>query len=230
MRPATNLSVIWDCVDLEQFRPEPERWKAVQATYQLPDRNQHFVILTLGRLSFAAAHKGYDRLLQVFHQLSQEYDHARLVIAGKGDMLDALKATVAQLGLSDKVCFTGMVHEENMAALYSYAHVFSLVSDRGQGRGEGIPLTPLEAMACRVPIVVGNHDGSQEAVFENRNGAVIDPFDLAAHQAFFEGLLLDSERQSNLAQQAFLLAHEYYDYQIFVQKHHDLLRSIANYA
>ena len=48
----------------------------------------------------------------------------------------------------------------------------------GLARGEGIPLTPLEAGACGVPILVGNQDGSREAVGQGVNGFALDPFDL----------------------------------------------------
>ena len=49
-----------------------------------------------------------------------------------------------------------------MAHLYSLPDVFSLVSEVGKGMGEGIPLTPLEAMACGTPIIVGDEDGSKQ--------------------------------------------------------------------
>ena len=55
-----------------------------------------------------------------------------------------------------------MVHEDDLPKFYRASRIFTLVSDRGKGRGEGIPLTPLEAMACGSPIIVGNQDGSQE--------------------------------------------------------------------
>ena len=75
------------------------------------------------------------------------------------------------------------IHNNDLPKFYNSAFVFSLVSDRGIGRGEGIPLTPLEAMSCGTPIIVGNHDGSQEAIFPKiTNGFLINPFDLQAHE------------------------------------------------
>ncbi|MEZ5039047.1 MAG: glycosyltransferase family 4 protein [Saprospiraceae bacterium] len=218
-RVKDSTTVIWDCVDLERFQPQPTQWEAVREKYQLPDREQYFVILTLGRLAFEAAHKGYDRLIQVFAALQKNYSQARLVIAGKGNMQEELAQQVAALGITDQVTFTGMVHDDDMAALYSYAHVFSLVSDRGKGRGEGIPLTPLEAMACEVPIIVGNQDGSQEAIFDDANGWVIDPFDLKAHQAFFEMLINDPQKRRSQAQNALKIARDTFSYQNFREKH-----------
>jgi len=218
-RTRGSTTVIWDCVDLERFQSQPSRWEYIKQQYQLPDREQHFIILTLGRLAFEAAHKGYDRLIKVFAELQKKQPQARLVIAGKGNMKEELSRQVSTFGLEDKVTFTGMVHDDDMAALYSYAHVFSLVSDRGKGRGEGIPLTPLEAMACEVPIIVGNHDGSQEAVFDGANGTIIDPFDLEAHVAFFEKLIDQPEIRHKKAISAGKVARNIFSYQNFKVKH-----------
>ena len=79
--------------------------------------------------------------------------------------------------LQNKVIFTGSIHENDLPDIYRAAHLFSLVSDKGHMRGEGIPLTPLEAMATGIPVLVGNQDGSQEAVENGVNGYVLDPFD-----------------------------------------------------
>lgn len=226
LRTSNRTTIIWDCVDTDVFTSVPNRWNYIKEKYNIPDREQHFIILSLGRLAFEAAHKGYDRLITVFKNLSDYYPQARLVIAGKGNMKTHLQEKVEELGISDKVTFTGMVPDADMAALYSYAHVFSLVSDRGKGRGEGIPLTPLEAMACRVPIIVGNQDGSQEAIFENNNGLAINPFDIDAHQAFFEALVVNPEAQQNMAEQAYIIAREVFSYIVFKEKHQHFFKNI----
>jgi phosphatidyl-myo-inositol dimannoside synthase len=101
-----------------------------------------------------------------------------------------------------------------------------LVSDRGEGRGEGIPLTPLEAMACRVPIIVGNHDGSQEAIIENKNGFVINPYDYDTHALHLKSLMDSVVLQKNLSEGAVAVAQSVFSYPIFTQKHKDLYQKI----
>lgn len=219
IRRETDITVIWDCVDTVRFSPRPEEWESVRQKYNLPARDSHFIVLTLGRLAFEAAHKGYDRLIKAFEMVARDYPHARLVIAGKGNMRTHLEELVQQASLDEQVTFTGMVHEEDMSALYSYAHAFSLVSDRGHGRGEGIPLTPLEAMACGVPVVVGNQDGSQEAVIEQRNGFVVGPFELEAHANSLNKLIASSGLQERMAKQAVIVAKEHFTYEGFKHKH-----------
>jgi phosphatidylinositol alpha-1,6-mannosyltransferase len=216
--------VIWDCVDLEKFKPQS--LDHFYQKYNLPDPTAQPWVLTLGRLSHTAAHKGYDRLLKVFQKISQEHKEAVLVFAGKGDLIPDLKAQAKDLGIADRVFFSGMVHENDMAKFYSAAAVFSLVSDRGVGRGEGIPLTPLEAMACGTAIIVGNHDGSQEAVFNDRNGSCINPFDFKKHREVIDKLLTNKLVHQDKARSAKEIAHQHFSYEGFKDKHHRFLEQI----
>ncbi len=220
-----TIRVIWDCVDLNKFVPRKVRPEILEK-YNIPDPKKFFNILTLGRLSSAARHKGYERLIEVFKLVAAHSENARLVIAGKGDFKGQLEALVKKEDLDGKVVFTGMVAEEDMPAVYSTADVFSLVSDRGEGRGEGIPLTPLEAMACGVPIVVGNHDGSQEAVFGEKNGYIIDPFDLETHKKIFLDLINDQQLLLEKKKNTTEIAEKYFSYQGFVDKHKSLLKAL----
>ncbi|PKN64826.1 MAG: hypothetical protein CVU57_13525 [Deltaproteobacteria bacterium HGW-Deltaproteobacteria-15] len=226
-RPNNTTTVIWDCVDLKRFypcKPSP----AILEKYRIPGKESHFNVMTLGRLSRAAAHKGYERLLKVFSIVSSSYPKCRLIIAGKGDMRQELYGLAETLGLSENVIFTGMVQDDHLPDVYRAAHVFSLVSDRGHNRGEGIPLTPLEAMACGIPILVGNQDGSQEAVEDGENGFILDPFDFKAHAGVIERLINDKELYDRLAKGAVKRAQKEFSYRDFREKHRRLYSDLLN--
>ena len=219
-RAKDSTVVIWDCVDLKKFTPLVNKASDLfYENYQLPDPNKNPWILSLGRLSFTAAHKGYERLIEVFSEVAKKDKKSVLVFAGKGDMIDHLKELAIQFNVSERVYFSGMVHEDDMAKFYSVAHIFSLVSDRGIGRGEGIPLTPLEAMACGAPIIVGNQDGSQEAIFNDENGYCIDPFDLIKHQEVILKLVKEPNLHASMSQSAITIAREHFSYSKFKKKH-----------
>jgi phosphatidylinositol alpha-1,6-mannosyltransferase len=175
--PKERLSVVWDCVDLDCFAPGPLD-EDVASRYGVPIRQGEMRLMTLGRVSRTSRHKGYERMLEVVAAIPREL-RPLYVIAGTGDFVPELRQRTSQLGIDDRVIFTGSIHEDHMAAVYRCCDVFCLVSDRGEGRGEGIPLTPLEAAACGIPILVGNQDGSQEAVLEGYNGYILDPFDIS---------------------------------------------------
>ena len=226
-RKKGSTEVIWDCVDLDKFTPKlSDLNNKFFENYNLPNPKDNPWILTLGRLSFSAAHKGYERLLEVFSKVADKDEKSILVFAGKGDMIEELKSIAAKFNIADRVHFSGMVHEDDMPRFYSAARVFTLVSDRGVGRGEGIPLTPLEAMACGAPIIVGNQDGSQEAIFNEANGYCIDPFDFEKHQQSLLHLIENTIQFNKMSNNAIHIAQKHFSYQGFKEKHANFLEKI----
>ena len=218
LRRKDHTKVIWDCMDINRFSPGMSS-PSILKKYRIPDPNKHFILLTLGRINRSTAYKGYERLLKVFSNIAHKHPEARLVIAGRGDMLDCLKEKAKNFKLNDKVIFTGPVDEADLVEVYRSAHLFSLISDRGPGRGEGIPLTPLEAMATGVPILVGNQDGSQEAVQQGVNGYTLDPFDLDAHIKIISSLIMDEKLRRKLSEGSLSLAKTLFSYEGFREDH-----------
>ena len=165
----SKLITIWDCVDHRVFYPDSD------------DTLESFpYVLSMGRLSWGAAHKGYIRLIDAFSELVKYSPHIKLIIAGDGDMKNHLVKYSRTILPPDSVYFPGYVTDRVYRKLLTNARVFSLVSESGQNAGEGLPLTPLEAMACGTPIVVGDQDGSKEAI-QAKIGFAINPFDRSAH-------------------------------------------------
>ncbi|MBE7480975.1 MAG: glycosyltransferase family 4 protein [Polyangiaceae bacterium] len=215
-------TVVWDCVDLGRFSPGPPS-PAVLQRYGIPDPRSGWNLLTLGRMSSDADHKGYTRLYEAFRRIAPDNPRIRVVFAGRGQLAETLRERARRDGLGSQVCFTGMVHDDDLADVYRAAHAFSLVSDRGIDRGEGIPLTPLEAAACGLPLIVGDHDGSQEAVVHGINGFVIDPFDLDAHSQRILELANAPDLRARMAREARKRIEDEFDYVTFREKHRRLL-------
>jgi phosphatidylinositol alpha-1,6-mannosyltransferase len=174
--------VHWDCVDLGRFFPGDagdvlRRYGVPSA----PDEAGTMTVLTLGRMGHDTVYKGYDRLLEIFARIPPSAP-VRLILAGDGSRRAELEARAHALGLAGRVHFTGSVAERDLPDLYRACDVFSLVTHGGAGNGEGIPLTPLEAAACGKPILVGDQDGSHEAVEDGVTGFVVHSFDLDAQR------------------------------------------------
>jgi phosphatidylinositol alpha-1,6-mannosyltransferase len=228
-RPKNSVAVVWDCVDLTRFFPAQPAQSTLER-YGIPDPRGGINILTLGRMgSDTAEYKGYERLLEVFSRIADQVAHARLIYAGRGEMVERLRRKAEDLGLSRRVFFTGMVHEDDLPDIYRSAHLFSLVTNRGEGVGEGIPLTPLEAAACGIPLIVGNHDGSQEAVEEGLDGYILDPYDLEAHARALVSLATNEELRTRMGQAARRRAELEFAFPKFLKKHAELLARWFSY-
>ena len=194
LRAAERVVVHWDCVDLDRFAPgDPGD---VLARHGVPPSDE-LTILTLGRMTERTEYKGYGRLLTVLASLPREA-RVRVVMGGDGEQRPVLAAQARALGLEGRVFFTGSVHERDLADLYRAGDVFSLVTSAGLGMGEGIPLTPLEAAASGKPILVGDQDGSHEAVEDGVTGFVVPTFDPAAHADRILRLVHDRELRARM--------------------------------
>jgi glycosyltransferase involved in cell wall biosynthesis len=90
-------------------------------------------------------------LIAAFARATDDMPHARLVIAGADRTWPAqdLAAVAAAQGLGSKIELRHYVSDDELAQLYARASVFAFLSEY-----EGFGLTPLEALASNVPIVV----------------------------------------------------------------------------
>lgn len=148
------------------------------------------VLLTFGRIVPAERYKGFDEVLEVLPQLVDTMPDLAYVIAGDGSDVGRLRAKAAALGVSDHVVFTGMVREEEKAALYRLADVYVMPS-----RGEGFGFVILEALASGVPVIASKIDGSFEAVREGMLGRVVNPSNPAEILAAIVDVLQTSPRE-----------------------------------
>jgi phosphatidyl-myo-inositol dimannoside synthase len=222
LRSKGSVEVVWDCVDLDRFTPGIPA-KDTLAKYGIASPYGGVTLLTLGRMTRDTDHKGYTRLYDAFRRIAGRAPEARVIFAGRGDLAERLRTRCQEDGLGAHVLFTGGIHEADLPDIYRCADLFSLISDRGIGRGEGIPLTPLEAAACGVPILVGNQDGSREAVIEGLNGHILDPFDLDRQGEVFLSLIKDGDRRKAMGSSARKRIESEFSYPIFREKHRALL-------
>src|SRR5206468_4966217 len=73
-------------------------------------------------------------------------------------------------GVSDRVDFLGFVPDDHLPVLYNQADLFVMASLK-----EGFGFVFIEALACGLPVITGNRDGSVEAVLNGRVGLLVDP-------------------------------------------------------
>lgn len=95
--------------------------------------------------------KNFSNLIKAFSLLKDKVDHT-LILVGKSGWKNAeIYALVQELGLQDRVHFTGFIPDDHLNNLYSHADCFVFPSFY-----EGFGLTPLEAMKGGSPVVSSN--------------------------------------------------------------------------
>jgi phosphatidylinositol alpha-1,6-mannosyltransferase len=130
------------------------------------------VILTLTRLNSNEGYKGYDTLVSILPELLKKNISFKYILAGKADAteLQRMNALIKSLGLEQQVMMPGFIADEEITDHYLLADVFVMPS-----KGEGFGIVYTEAMACGLPVIAGNKDGSTEALQFGELGILIDP-------------------------------------------------------
>ena len=158
-----TIEVIPAGVDLELFQPMDRS----NAKRELGLSEEH-VVLYVGRIEPL---KGIDILLQSI-ALLEGGSNTRLMIVGgslDGDEeLERMREMAEELGLRDRVTFTGSVSQAELPIYYGAADVFVLPSHY-----ESFGLVALEAMACGTPVVASRVGGLKTFINHGECGYLI---------------------------------------------------------
>jgi glycosyltransferase involved in cell wall biosynthesis len=104
-------------------------------------------LLYFGRLH---AKKGLDLLAQAFAELADHHPELHLILAGKDDgALAPFLREMSDAGISSRLTWAGHVAGERARQLWGAADAFVLPS-----YSEGFSMAILEALACRLPVLI----------------------------------------------------------------------------
>lgn len=156
--PFDKINVIPNGINLTNFNGI-ERDYNFRRQYAMDNEK---IILYVGRLVYE---KGIQHLISAMPKILNGYNDAKLVIAGKGGMLDELKAQVEYMGLSNKVYFTGYLNAKQVQKIYKCADIAVFPSTY-----EPFGIVALEAMLAGVPTVVSDIGGLNEIIDHGING------------------------------------------------------------
>jgi phosphatidyl-myo-inositol dimannoside synthase len=133
------------------------------------------VLVTAARLAAVDRYKGHDRVMRVLPAVLVEHPSTVYLIVGDGDDRQHLQSLAMQLGVAERVIFAGRVPAAELPDYYRVADLFVMPST-----GEGFGIVFLEAMACGIPVIGGNKDGSLDALADGAVGIAVDPEDASA--------------------------------------------------
>jgi len=180
---ADKLHVIYNGVDGEIFHARGRAEARAALGYAATDR----VILYVGNL---VPVKNPTLLVDAFSALKDP--NARLIIAGDGAQLEALKARA-----NARVSFVGRKPEREVAQLMRAADTLCVPSDN-----EGVPNVILEAFACGLRVTATRVGGIPEIMTEAHLGELVPRGDASALSAALATALTAPDRSSDIAAHA----------------------------
>ena len=149
--------------------------------------------------------KGHTYLFEAVRLLKDRGVEVHVDLAGDGPLRKELMGKVEKLELRDRVAFLGLLpHEKLLGSMqtgtWDLLVLPSIVSDSGEK--EGIPVTIIEAMSYRVPVVSTLTGGIPEA-FEGVEGSLlVPPRDPAALAEAIARLIGDLDLRERLVESA----------------------------
>lgn len=148
-------------------------------------------VLAVGRV---VKKKGFDLLLDSFCQISADHLGTDLVIGGDGPKLDELRKRASDLGIAERVHFTGRLSREEVAVAMAGAYLFAMPS-----RLEPFGIVVLEAWRAGTAVVATSIGGPPEFVSHGVDGLLVDPHDKKALADALDTLLSDTSLRDKIA-------------------------------
>ncbi|MBI2360130.1 MAG: glycosyltransferase family 4 protein [Deltaproteobacteria bacterium] len=161
-------------------------------TELLKQVQQHSVLI-VGRMEIQERHKGHRQLIEAWPFVKARVPDAQLVIVGRGDDLEGIKARARESGLGSSILITGHVNDATLEAIYQRTALFAMPS-----RGEGFGLVYLEAMQHGLACIGSIHDAATEVIEPGVTGLLVDQDDLTGLADAISGLLLNPSRREEM--------------------------------
>jgi glycosyltransferase involved in cell wall biosynthesis len=153
--PADKIEVVHNSINPADFKDrgyKPDDYRYIE----LLKNEGYTIVATLGRLTIQ---KGLRQFLEAASMANERFDKFVFLIAGDGEQRDELIQASADLGIADKVLFTGFVRGKQWRDVYELADVFVMSSV-----SEPFGLTALEAIAHDAAVVLTKQSGVGEII------------------------------------------------------------------
>ena len=146
--------------------PNMEKLKTV------PRREEGLVVLTVGRL---VEKKGIEYGVMAVGEVAKEFPQIEYRIVGGGPLEERLKTLVQSLDLEGNVTFLGALDSDSVVRELAKATIFLLPCvEADTGDRDGVPLSLMEAMYVRIPVISSNIASIPELIEDGKEGLLVE--------------------------------------------------------
>ena len=189
--PDVEFQVLHPCYDPRRIY-DPARH--AENPYREPPGT--FVLLTVSRV---VERKGHDDVLRLLARIDGQLPPYRYYVVGDGPFRPVLERRAHELGLAERVVFTGSVPTERLGAYFHHADLFVMLSRPARTGFEGFGLAYVEAGLSGTAAVGSCHGGAVEAVRHDVTGLIVDPDDAERAAKDLLALAWDADRRQRYA-------------------------------
>jgi phosphatidylinositol alpha-1,6-mannosyltransferase len=207
---------------VDPFMPLPSAF--VKPAHLLSKHNltaDNPIIYTLTRLANSEQYKGHDQVIKIFGKIRSRFPGVKYILSGQYDSTEEIriKKLIASVGAEDDIILTGFIAEKDIPDYFLLADVFVLPSKK-----EGFGIVFIEALACGLPVICGNSDGSIDAIRNGELGLAIDTDDLNELEQAINNVLetsLSTKKREYLQKQCL----HYFNEQVYMDNLQQLLNT-----
>jgi glycosyltransferase involved in cell wall biosynthesis len=217
--PAEKTDVIHNGIDIEKHSPGPTD---PSLRSELGLREGEVVLTTIASLN---PRKRHDILLRAGASVLERHPRLRFLVVGDGPERSRLEGIARDLGIGDRVIFTGIRDDVN--AILRLSDLFVLSSMLGT---ETFPIVLLEAMAAGVPVVSTDVGSVRELVSDGRSATVVPPENPDALAQAIDALLIDEDKARGFGKAGRQIVEERFRLELTVKKTEALLEYVLDAA
>ncbi len=210
-----NLGTIANGVDVDQLNLISKDPGWLKAELGIPAENK----IVVNVANFTPKKRHID-LLKAARKTVAEQPATSFVLVGQGPILDETRAAAAEMGLEGNVYFTGL--REDAREIIAAADLFVLSS-----QFEGMPISVLEAMGTRTPVLSTRVGGLPEMIVAGEEGMLVEPGNPEILADSIVSLLGDEPLRRSLADRAFARVRDEFDVRNMVRKIEQLYLDLA---
>ena len=176
-------------IDIQEFSKDRSDRAQIRESFGITD--QDFLLVSVGQISKRKNQGTFIKAMAEISDVTVKY-----LIVGLGEYEQTDRELAKSLHVDNRVIFAGYC--ENINALLHAADCFVFPSLQ-----EGLPVSLMEAMAAKVPVVCSRIRGNTDLITDGFNGRLVEPMDVKGYAKAVMELKLHKEQAATYRENAF---------------------------
>lgn len=141
---SNNFKIINNAIDVNNYAFNTKKRNEIRNKYNIGDNE-----ILIGHVGRFEEQKNHDKIIDIFNEICKKNSNYKLILIGKGSLEEKIKTKVKDLGLKEKVIFTGAIN--NVNEYYSAMDLFLFPS-----LYEGLSVVLVEVQASGLNVFSSN--------------------------------------------------------------------------
>ncbi|MDQ3392693.1 MAG: glycosyltransferase family 4 protein [Bacteroidota bacterium] len=216
-----NVSLIPLGLDIDYYKPLPKDQELLK---KINIEEKDFVIVSIANM---VPVKGIEILIDAIELLKQKVPKIKVFLVGEdnNEYGAFLKKKVKDLGLGEQIKFIGKILD--VRPYHSIADVF-VIPTKDEGRKEGMPMAPVEAMAAET-LVLGSRISGVKYILKDFPELL---FNASSVQNLYEKLIwvkeMDNAKKDELKKSLRDKVANEYNMELFIKNHENIYKEISS--